>query len=204
MRRLTGRIRHIPRLTGTTVNPARVKVGSTKELPGSDGIDGRIVAVQDSLPTADNLIGATAAEEVVPLLPHKCRATDKWRARKQRQHVNTLDILNVGAEVGRVIDLVLKQDAGYAVGDEVGGLDSIVVGVEVVVLQGPRENGQLQVSSEQGVSKGIHNGNVAMGTYLATMLESPTVCPHILMAYACMTSSELLSWSFPSRDSNRP
>lgn len=160
MGRLTGRIRQIPRLTGTAVDPARVKLGSTEEIPGSYGIDSRIVAVQDPLPTADNLIGTTAAEEIVPLLPHKCRTTDKWRARKQRQHVDTLDILDVGAEVGRVIDLVLKQDAGHAVADEVGWLDRIVIGVEVVVLQRPRENGQLQVSSAQIVSTRFRNGGV--------------------------------------------
>lgn len=95
--------------------------------------------------------------------------------------MDALDVLDVGAEVGRVVDLVLEEDAGDPVADELRGLDCVVLGVEVVGFQGAGEDGELEVSSG-GMLVGWGSGRGWGRTYLAAMLASPTVCPHILMA----------------------
>jgi len=55
--------------------------------------------------------------------------------------VDALDVFWVGAEVGGVVDFVLEQDPGDAIGREVGRLDCVGGGVEEVVLETSRGDG---------------------------------------------------------------
>lgn len=68
--------------------------------------------------------------------------------------MDAFDVLCVSAEVRRVVDLVLEQNAGDFVGDEVWWLDCVGGGVEEVVLEGADSDCELQVSAgfEVGVA----------------------------------------------------
>ena len=59
--------------------------------------------------------------------------------------MNPLNIFNIRAEIRRMVDLILEQDAGDFVADEVGGLDGVGGCVEEVGLEGARCDGELQV-----------------------------------------------------------
>ncbi len=65
--------------------------------------------------------------------------------------MDALDVLDVGAKVGGVVDLVLKQDAGHLVSDKFLGLDLVGLGVEVVGLEGAGLQGENEVASRLGV-----------------------------------------------------
>lgn len=67
--------------------------------------------------------------------------------------MDALDVLDVGAEVGRVVDLVLEEDAGDFVCRDLAWLNRVVGGVEEVVLERARGNGELQVSA--GLEVGV-------------------------------------------------
>lgn len=68
--------------------------------------------------------------------------------------MDALDVLDVGAEVRRMVDLVLEQDAGDFVWSDFAGFNRVVGGVEEVVLQRARGDCELQVSAgfEVGVA----------------------------------------------------
>lgn len=61
--------------------------------------------------------------------------------------MDALDVFWVGAEVGGVVDFVLEEDPGDAVGREVGWLDCVGGGVEEVVLETSRGDRQLEVAA---------------------------------------------------------
>jgi hypothetical protein len=61
--------------------------------------------------------------------------------------VDALDVLDVGAEVGRMIDLVLEEDARNFVWGNLAWLNRVVGGVEEVVLERARGDCELQVSA---------------------------------------------------------
>lgn len=61
--------------------------------------------------------------------------------------MDALDVLDVGAEVCRVVDLVLEQDAGHFVADEICGLDGVVGLVEEVILERARGDCELEVAA---------------------------------------------------------
>ena len=67
--------------------------------------------------------------------------------------MDTLDVLDVGAKVGGVIDLVFEEDARDLVGDEGGRLDGAVAGVQEVGLQRAGRDGELEVAS--GLEVGV-------------------------------------------------
>lgn len=70
--------------------------------------------------------------------------------------MDTLDVLDVGTEVRRVINLVLEEDTRDLVADEVGWLVDVVAGVQVVVLQRAGRDGELKVTT--GFEVGVTNG----------------------------------------------
>lgn len=53
--------------------------------------------------------------------------------------MDALDTLNVRREEGRVVNLVLKQDSGHFVADELRWLDLIVLLVKVIMLETARD-----------------------------------------------------------------
>lgn len=55
--------------------------------------------------------------------------------------MDALDVLDVGAEVGRMVDLVLEENAGRLVPDELRGLYIVVLSIEVVAVQRPLKDG---------------------------------------------------------------
>lgn len=63
--------------------------------------------------------------------------------------MDTLDELDISAKVGRVVNLVLKEDAGHLVADKLGWLHGVVALVEVVVLEGAGDDGELEVASRR-------------------------------------------------------
>lgn len=70
--------------------------------------------------------------------------------------MDALDVLCQVAEVRRVVDLVLEQDAGHAVADEVGRLHDVARRVQEVGLEAARRHRQLQVAARLHV--GIADG----------------------------------------------
>ena len=68
--------------------------------------------------------------------------------------MDALDVLDVGAEVGRVVDLVLEKNAGDFVWGDLAWFNRVVGGVEEVVLERARGDCELQVSAgfEVGVA----------------------------------------------------
>lgn len=61
--------------------------------------------------------------------------------------MNSLNVFDVGTEVGSVIDLVLEQDASDFVGHELWWLHGIVALEKEIVLQASGMNGELQISA---------------------------------------------------------
>lgn len=61
--------------------------------------------------------------------------------------MNTLYIFDIGPEVSRVIDFILKEDAGDFIPDEVWRLDGIVGGIEEVRLERSGGDGELEIAS---------------------------------------------------------
>lgn len=98
--------------------------------------------------------------------------------------MDALDVLDFGAKVGRMVDLVLKEDAGDFVADEVGRLDRVGFRVEVVVVERAGLDGEDEVASGGGVSleTGKGKGKREKEAYRAAKFSSPTTSPHILRA----------------------
>ena len=48
--------------------------------------------------------------------------------------MNSLDVFNIGAEIRRMINLILEEDTSDFVTDEVSRLDSVVGCVQIVIL----------------------------------------------------------------------
>lgn len=68
--------------------------------------------------------------------------------------MDALDVLDIGAEVGRVVDLVLEENARDFVCGDLSRFNRVVGGVEEVVLERARGDCELQVSAgfEVGVA----------------------------------------------------
>lgn len=116
-------------------------------MPGGLGIDEGQVGVQDAAPAVGDVVDAAGVEEGVPLLGDEGGAAGVGAGGEDRQHVDALDKLDVGAEVGDVVDLVLEQDPRHLVADEVGRLVHVVGLEQEVVAQRPLEHGQHQVAA---------------------------------------------------------
>lgn len=67
--------------------------------------------------------------------------------------MNALNGLDIRTEEGCVIHLILEQNAGYLVADEVRGVVLVVAGHEIVVLQTTSHDGELKISPVAKVSK---------------------------------------------------
>ena len=61
--------------------------------------------------------------------------------------MDALDILDIAAKVGGMVDLVLKQNSCHLVADEVGWLDRVVFAVEIVGLHGASLDAEHEVSA---------------------------------------------------------
>ncbi len=61
--------------------------------------------------------------------------------------MDALDVLNVGAEVRGMVDLVVEQNAADLVAYKLRRLDVVAVQVEEVVLETPSLNGQHEIAS---------------------------------------------------------
>jgi hypothetical protein len=70
-------------------------------------------------------------------------------------------------------------------------LHTIVFSIEVVMLQATSDDRKLQVTSTRG---SVNKTKATRLSYLFSKSAFPVTCPHILIAYACIMSSELDSW----------
>ena len=139
------RQRQIPRERRSAVQILWIKSGGREPLPRGLGIDQGQIAVQNAPPAALGLIGAAAVEKGLPLLGDEGAAARVRCRRQVGQHVDAVDELGFGAEVGRVVDFVLEQDAGHLVRDEAAGLVDVARFEQEVAPQGAPEHGQHQV-----------------------------------------------------------
>lgn len=58
-----------------------------------------------------------------------------------------LDVLDIGAEIRRVIDLVLEENARHFIADEVRRLDGVGCGIEEIILKRACCDCQLKVAT---------------------------------------------------------
>lgn len=58
-----------------------------------------------------------------------------------------LDILYIRPKIRRMVDFILKEDAGDFVSDEVCGLDGVVGGIEEIGLERAGCDGELEVAA---------------------------------------------------------
>ena len=154
--RRTGSQRKIPSLARTTIQPSSIEIRLVEKLVGSGGVYDRVVCEQNSLPSANNIIRSPVREIRVPLLSHKLLCSRQSAGGKERQHMDALDVRNVRAEVRRVVNLVLEENARDFVPDEVCRLVDVVARVEEVVLERAGSDGKLEVAA--GFHVGVANG----------------------------------------------
>ena len=173
-----GRKRQIPRQTRPVVQILRIKLLPREPIPHADGIDEREVGIQHAPPPARypvDGIDARRAEIRIPLLRHKAGGADVGGRRVDGQHVDALNVVVRGAEVGRVVDFILEQDARVLVGQEVGRLVGVggaeeKVGVEGAALDGEHEGAaRLRggvAGDEAPESEGVAEEGVFRGGFL--------------------------------------
>ena len=66
--------------------------------------------------------------------------------------MDSVFVLGLGAEIGCIIDNVVKQDASHTVAEDLGWLDAVVVAVVIVIVHGPVSYTHLDVYKRQLVN----------------------------------------------------
>lgn len=130
--------RQVPREARSVIQILRIKLRSSEPIPSTQWRNQGQIRIQNTPPAPSYVvdgIDAAITEIRVPFLSHEVWVPDVPTGGIDRDHVYSLDILVVGAEVSRVVDLILEQDAGVFVADEVGGLIDIGGFEEEVVLE---------------------------------------------------------------------
>lgn len=94
--------RQIPRQTRPAINQPQIKPRRGKEVPRSLWIHDGEIGIQDPAPAARDGVGAAVAEVGRPFLRHERFGAREGRGRGEREHVDSLDVFGVQAEVGCV------------------------------------------------------------------------------------------------------
>ena len=103
--------KYVPGQARSVIQILSIKAWSSKPIPRLDGIDKRQVRIQDTPPTPSNVvdgIDAAITEVRVPLLSHEVLVPDIRARGVDWDHVYSLYILVVGAEVGCVVDFIFE------------------------------------------------------------------------------------------------
>ena len=86
--------------------------GATNQIKGLRGVDHRQGTGQDDAGPGVRLWQGQLGQDVVPLLLAELRRARQDQRRRERQHLDAMDVLEPPAEPGGVVHLVLKEDAG--------------------------------------------------------------------------------------------
>ncbi|KAG7863172.1 hypothetical protein KL939_000491 [Ogataea angusta] len=146
----SGSVGQRPRLGHAVIQVVGREVGPAEEAVRGGRVVQRDVQHQDALPAVRDVVDLRA-QHVLPLLLDKRRAPDQRRDRSDRQHVDAVDVLDVGSKVRGVRDLVLEPDAAAVVADELGGHHAVVLRVQEVDVHGSFRDGEHQVGAVRHV-----------------------------------------------------
>ncbi len=115
---LTSSPSQIPRPTCPAVNPGNIEIPLREEIPALFRIDERKVSVNDALPAAPDggcrvRSGAVRrVKEGGPFLRDERTRAGKAGIGEKREHMNAVDIFEVGAKVGGCVDFVFEELGG--------------------------------------------------------------------------------------------
>ncbi|KAH3660409.1 hypothetical protein OGAPHI_006995 [Ogataea philodendri] len=135
-----------PGLGHSVVQVVGGETGSTEEVVCSGWIVQCNVKHQNTLPSAGDTVDFRA-QNSLPFFLDESRTSDQRRNRSDWNHVNTMDVLDVGSKIGGVSNLVLEPNTTAVVLDVLGWHHRVVLGVQEVGVEGSLGDGKHQVGS---------------------------------------------------------
>lgn len=123
-----------------------IKVFRREEIPCLFRLNRGIIGPNDALPRVADIVYPALAEVGLPFLLDKLGISHVGRRRQNGNHMDALNSLYIRVKVGGMVDLVLEQNPGYLVPDKLLRLDSVVLAIQVVILQASCNNRQLEVA----------------------------------------------------------
>lgn len=111
----TSRPSQIPRPTRPAINPTRIEILLREEIPALTRINQREIGIQNPFPPALNCgrgvwsgwIGGV--EYLGPFLGYEGGRAREGGVGEEREHVDSVNVFSVGAEVGGCVDFVFKE-----------------------------------------------------------------------------------------------
>ncbi len=117
----TSRPSQIPRPTRPAINPTHIEILLREEIPALTRINQREIGIQDPFPAALNCgrgvwsgwIGGV--EYLGPFLRYERGRAREGGVGEEREHVDSVNVFSVGAEVGGCVDFVFEELNGLGV-----------------------------------------------------------------------------------------